>query len=178
MRNHRNLSSVEQKPKLEAEELAILETQLVGDTGVIVDIYSRFLFEKEVFERREKSELSADELCEIMLNAQKATYGDGLDEKYLQQWMWTWKPHYYYAGLSFYNYPYAFGLLFGTGLYAIYQKRGSAFVKDYMNLLSSTGEANAADLAARFGIDIRKKAFWQDSLKVIEARIERYCKIK
>ena len=164
--------------KTEAEELAILETQLVGDTGVIVDIYSRFLFEKEVFERRAKSELSADELCEIMLDAQKATYGDGLDEKYLQQWMWTWKPHYYYAGLSFYNYPYAFGLLFGTGLYAIYQKRGSAFVKDYMNLLSSTGEANAADLAARFGIDIRKKAFWQDSLKVIEARIERYCKIK
>ena len=47
-----------------------------------------------------------------------------------------------------------------------------------MDLLSSTGEANAADLAARFGIDIRKKAFWQDSLKVIEARVERYCKIK
>jgi oligoendopeptidase F len=160
------------------EELAILETQLAGDSGVIVDIYSRYLFEKEVFERREKSELSADELCEIMENAQKATYGDGLDEKYLQKWMWTWKPHYYYAGLSFYNYPYAFGLLFGTGLYAIYQKRGSAFVKDYMSLLASTGEASAADLAARFGIDIRKKAFWQGSLKVIEARVERYCEIK
>ena len=76
------------------------------------------------------------------------------------------------------HHPLAFGLLFGTGLYAIYQKRGSAFVKDYMNLLSSTGEANAADLAARFGIDIRKKAFWQDRLKIIEERVERYCKIK
>lgn len=160
------------------EELAILETQLVGDSQVIVDIYSRYLFEKEVFERRVKFELNADELCEIMENAQKATFGDGLDEKYLQKWMWTWKPHYYYAGLSFYNYPYAFGLLFATGLYAIYQKRGSAFVSDYMNLLASTGEGSAAELAARFGIDIRKKAFWQDSLKVIEARIERYCQIK
>jgi oligoendopeptidase F len=160
------------------EELAILETQLTGDSGVIVDIYSRFLFEKEVFERREKSELSADELCEMMEKAQKATYGSGLDEKYLQKWMWTWKPHYYYAGLSFYNYPYAFGLLFATGLYAIYQKRGSAFVSDYTNLLSSTGEGTAAELAARFGIDIRKKAFWQDSLKVVEARVERYCQIK
>jgi pepF/M3 family oligoendopeptidase len=167
-----------EQAKTEAEQLAILETQLIGDSQVIVDIYSRYLFEKEVFERREKSELNADELCEIMEKAQKDTYGDGLDDKFLQKWMWTWKPHYYFSGLSFYNYPYAFGLLFGTGLYAIYQKRGAAFVKDYMNLLSSTGEANAADLAARFGIDIRKKAFWQDSLKIIEERVERYCKIK
>jgi oligoendopeptidase F len=160
------------------EELAILENLLTGDAQVIVDIYSRYLFEKEVFERREKTELSADELCEIMENAQKATFGDGLDEKHLQKWMWTWKPHYYYAGLSFYNYPYAFGLLFATGLYAIYQKRGPAFVKDYMALLSSTGEGTAAELAARFGIDIRKKTFWQDSLKVIEKRVDRYCEIK
>ncbi len=171
-------SAALKEAKSEQDELAILETQLIGDSQVIVDIYSRFLFEKEVFERRAKAELSADELCEIMLDAQKATFGDGLDPKYLQKWMWTWKPHYYYAGLSFYNYPYAFGLLFGTGLYAIYQKRGSAFVKDYMNLLANTGEAKAADLAMRFGIDIRKKAFWEDSLKIIEARVDRYCKIK
>lgn len=153
------------------EELAILETMLNGDSQVIVDIYSRYLFEKEVFERREKSELSPDDLREIMEGAQKETYGDL--ESY-QPYMWTWKPHYYYAGLSFYNFPYAFGLLFGTGLYAIYQQRGEAFVADYKHLLASTGEATAADLAARFGIDIRSRKFWEDSLKVIEKKIERY----
>ena len=52
--------------------------------------------------------------------------GDGIDERSLQKFMWTWKPHYYSSGLSFYNYPYAFGLLFATGLYAIYQQRGEA----------------------------------------------------
>lgn len=153
------------------EELAILETMLNGDSQVIVDIYSRYLFEKEVFERREKSELSPDDLCEIMERAQKQTYGDL--ETY-QPYMWTWKPHYYYAGLSFYNFPYAFGLLFATGLYAIYQQRGEAFVADYKHLLASTGEAAAADLAARFDIDIRSRKFWEDSLKVIEKKIERY----
>ena len=111
----------------EEEELAILESMLINDSQVIVDIYSRYLFEKEVFERREKSELSADEFSEIMQRAQLATYGDGLDEAYLQKYMWTWKPHYYSADLSFYNFPYAFGLLFATGLYAIYQKRGKDF---------------------------------------------------
>jgi pepF/M3 family oligoendopeptidase len=160
------------------EELAVLEAQLQNASQVIVDIYSRFLFEKEVFERREQAELSADDFCEIMERAQKATYGDGLDERYLQKFMWTWKPHYYSPGLSFYNFPYAFGLLFGTGLYAIYQQRGEAFVSEYKNLLASTGEATAADLAARFGIDIRKRKFWEDSLAIIGRRVDRYCELK
>lgn len=157
-----------------AEKLAILETRLIGDAQVIVDIYSRYLFEKETFERRAKSELSADELSETMERAQKTTYGDGLDERYLMKYLWTWKPHYYYPNLSFYNFPYAFGLLFATGLYAIYKERGSAFVPDYIFLLASTGEASAADLAARFGINIREKKFWDNSLDIIAKRIEYY----
>ena len=159
------------------EKLAILETALIGDTQVIVDIYSRYLFEKEVFERRAKAELSAEELCEIMERAQKATYGDGLDERYLQKYMWTWKPHYYEANLSFYNFPYAFGLLFGNGLYAIYQQRGDSFIPNYKDLLASTGEGSAASLASRFGIDIRKRAFWEGSLDVIARRIDAYTKL-
>ena len=156
------------------EELAILETSLVSDSQVIVDIYSRYLFEVEVFEWREKTELTAEEFCEIMERAQGATFGDGLDERYRHKYMWTWKPHYYRPGLSFYNFPYAFGLLFGIGLYAVYQERGERFVPEYKELLASTGEGTAADLATRFGIDIRKPEFWENSLNVVGERIERY----
>jgi pepF/M3 family oligoendopeptidase len=159
------------------EELALLETSLISEAQVIVDIYSRYLFEKEVFERRAIAELSAEELCEIMERAQKATYGDGLDENFLHKYMWTWKPHYYRPHLSFYNFPYAFGLLFGTGLYAVYQQRGNAFIPDYVDLLASTGEGTAAELAARFDIDIRQQAFWEDSIKIIEKRIIRYLEL-
>jgi len=159
------------------ELLAVLEAQINGAAAVIVDIYSRFLFETEVFERREKAELSADELNDIMERAQKATFGDGLDERYLQKFMWTWKPHYYSPNLSFYNYPYAFGLLFATGLYAIYKKHGADFVPDYKNLLASTGEERAAELADRFGINIRTRKFWADSLAIIGRQIERYCEL-
>jgi oligoendopeptidase F len=156
------------------EQLAILETSLISDSQVIVDIYSRYLFEKEVFERRENTELTPAELCEIMEAAQADTFGDALDANYRHKYMWTWKPHYYRPGLSFYNFPYAFGLLFGIGLYAVYQERGNAFIPAYKQLLASTGEGTAADLAARFGIDIRKPAFWENSLNVIASRIERY----
>lgn len=159
------------------EELAVLEAQIQGAAQVIVDIYSRYLFEKEVLERREQAELSADDFNDIMERAQKETYGDGLDERYLQKFMWTWKPHYYSSGFPFYNFPYAFGLLFGTGLYAIYQQRGDEFVADYKNLLASTGENTAAKLAKRFGIDITKRKFWEDSLAIIGKRIDRFCEI-
>jgi len=156
------------------EELAILETSLAGATQVVVDITSRFLFEKEVFERRVNSELSADDFCEIMLRCQKATYGEALDERFLHKFMWAWKVHYYIPAFSFYNYPYAFGLLFGTGLYSIYKERGHRFVKDYEALLASTGETSPAELARRFEIDLKKPDFWRSSLKVIEENVQRY----
>jgi len=159
------------------EVLAVLEAQMNNASQVVVDIYSRYLFEKEVFERRGKAELSSDELNEIMERAQKETYGEGLDEKYLQKFMWTWKPHYYDSNRSFYNYPYAFGLLFATGLYAIYQKRGAEFVPAYKELLATTGEARTAELADKFGINIRTKKFWADSLAIIGKRVDRYCKL-
>jgi pepF/M3 family oligoendopeptidase len=156
------------------EELAILETTLIGNTQVIVDISSRFLFEKEVFQRRYEAELSADEFCEIITRTQIATYGDGLDEDQLHPYMWAWKPHYYRYDISFYNFPYAFGLLFSTGLYSIYKQLGKEFIPEFVELLSSTGLAAPVDLAARFGIDIRSPKFWERSLYIIHKRIERY----
>jgi oligoendopeptidase F len=173
----RQSGAVAMSRELAEEELGLLENMLNNDAQVIVDIYSRYLFEKEVFDRRRQAELSADELCQIMEQVQRDSYGEALDERYLNRYMWAWKPHYYSAGLSFYNFPYAFGLLFGIGLYAVYQQRGAAFLADYESLLASTGEGSAADLAARFGIDIRSRQFWDDSLAVIAGYVERYCEI-
>ena len=79
-------------------------------------------------------------LKEIMMDAQKQAYGDGLDHNVLHPYMWLNKPHYYSAGLNFYNFPYAFGLLFSKGLYAEYLKRGEEFVKVYDELLNATGK--------------------------------------
>jgi oligoendopeptidase F len=91
--------------------------------------------------------------------------------------MWTWKPHYYGTGFSFYNYPYAFGLLFGLGLYSLYKEQGRSFVPEYEELLSRTGEATPAELASKFNIDIRKPEFWRSSLKIIEDKIESYVRL-
>ena len=114
----------------------MLEGALVNACQIVVDISSRFLFEQRVFEGRAARELSVDELCAAMRDAQLATYGDGLDAEALHPFMWAAKPHYYSAGNSFYNYPYMFGLLFGLGLYARYQSDPAGFKAGYDDLLS------------------------------------------
>jgi oligoendopeptidase F len=157
--------------------LSILENFLLGASQVIVDIYSRFIFETEVFERRFHTELSADDFCELILDAQGQTYGDALDPEHRHAYMWAWKPHYYSAGRSYYNFPYAFGQLFSLGLYAIYKERGSEFVKDYEDLLRSTGQGTAEELAARFDIDLRSETFWRSSMRIIEERVEEYTQL-
>jgi pepF/M3 family oligoendopeptidase len=160
------------------EKLAILENDIQGQAQVVVDIFSRFLFESRLFEARKRRELSVDELNNLMLEAQREAYGTfpegGLDPKTLHPYMWAVKGHYYSGGLSYYNYPYTFGLLFGLGLYAIYQPDPEAFQASYDDLLSSTGQDDAATLARRFRIEIRDEAFWASSLDVIRARIDAF----
>lgn len=153
------------------EQIAILEHSLQGSCQVVVDITSRFLFETRACEHRRQRELSIDEFNALMLEAQRETYGAGLDETRLHPYMWAVKPHYYSTHFSFYNYPYMFGLLFGLGLYARYQEDPAGFKTGYDELLSSTGLGDAATLAARFGIDIRSLDFWRSSLDIVRKDI-------
>jgi pepF/M3 family oligoendopeptidase len=154
------------------ERLEILEGSLESNFQVVVDILSRFLFEQRLLERRRERELSVSELCELMLDAQRETYGDVLDGELLHPYMWAVKPHYYFR--SFYNFPYTFGLLFGLGLYARYEADPEAFRRGYDDLLASTGLEDVASLAARMDIDVRAPQFWRASLDVIREDVEQF----
>lgn len=158
------------------EAFSILETEISDCTQVIVDIYSRFLFESELFKIRKERSLSVKDLNEIMINAQKEAYGDGLDSNFLHPYMWACKTHYYYAENNFYNFPYAFGQLFAKGLYAEYLKRGDSFPEQYKTLLSATGKNSLSDIAKIMNIDISAKDFWITSLKMIEEDINLFLK--
>jgi pepF/M3 family oligoendopeptidase len=158
----------------EEEQLAILEGSLQDMTQVVVDITSRFQFEQAVCDARASRTLSPEEFCSLMENAQREAYGDGLAVDTLHPYMWAVKGHYYSASAAFYNYPYMFGLLFGLGLYARYQEDPEAFKAGYDNLLASTGDGDAATLAARFGIDVRSREFWASSLNVVGADVDRF----
>ena len=154
------------------EKLTVVENSLQEDSQCVIDILSRYLFETDVLSKPISEPLNAEAMCQMMLNAQDNSYGDGLDKKYRHPYMWLCKGHYYSAGLNFYNWPYAFGLLYGKGLYKQYIKNKEEFVKNYDQMLMNTGMMNVEDVAAAMNIDVTKKDFWIESLKFIEEDID------
>ena len=156
------------------EKIALIESQLQDTTQIIVDIYSRYLFESAVFENREQSFMFSKDLEEMMLSAQKEAYGDGLDQSYLHPYMWACKPHYYSTGLSFYNFPYAFGGLFSKGLYAIYQEQPEGFVEKYQELLRATTVSSVEDTAKVLGVDVSTPEFWKKALAEVAESIDAF----
>ena len=162
------------KEASDEEKIALIESQLQDTTQIIVDIYSRYLFESAVFENREQSFMFSKDLEEMMLSAQKEAYGDGLDQSYLHPYMWACKPHYYSTGLSFYNFPYAFGGLFSKGLYAIYQEQPEGFVEKYQELLRATTVSSVEDTAKVLGVDVSTPEFWKKALAEVAESIEAF----
>lgn len=156
------------------EQLMILENELSDCAQVIVDIYSRFLFESRFIEARKQGPLSVEEIKQLMVDAQKEAYGNGLDHHYLHPYMWTWKPHYYEAEYAFYNFPYAFGLLLAKGLYGLYQEQGSSFSQTYETFLSLTGKMSLEDVGKSVGIDLQDERFWQHSIDMIREDLEQF----
>ena len=167
------MASAISKASDKEEKIALIESQLQDITQVICDIYSRFRFEAAVFENREEKFMDAATLCSFMEDAQKKSYGDGLDETCLHPYMWICKSHYY--GPTFYNFPYAFGALFARGLYACYEKEGASFVPKYKKLLYTTAVASAEDTARVAGIDLTDKEFWRNALQTVADQIDQFC---
>ncbi|MGM0496138.1 MAG: M3 family oligoendopeptidase [Bacillota bacterium] len=163
--------------KSEAEKIFLLESSIQDYTQVVIDIMSRFIFEKSVFEGREKTVFDASELKDLMLDAQLQTYGDGLNKDLLHPYMWVCKPHYYSGGLSYYNFPYTYGLLFAKGLYAKYLEDKEGFKGVYNKLLRATGKMKVEDVAKLAGIDVTQKAFWESSLELLKKDIELFLEL-
>ena len=152
------------------EQIFILETDIQGAAQTLVDIYSRFLFEDKVFEMRKEGSLSSEEMQDIMVDAQKQTYGKlGSYHPY----MWACKSHYYDADFNYYNFPYAFGMLLSKALYGIYLKDKDNFMPLYNKLLASTGTMDLSDVAKIAGIDLHDKNFWLSGVEVISNDIDK-----
>lgn len=161
----------------ESRRFSILNDQVTRYVAIIMDIYSRFLFEKALVDKRKTSTLSVDQLCDLMAEAQEKAYGDGLDHRYNHPYMWVNKVHYYYAGRNYYNFPYAFGLLLAKGLYAMYEQEGDSFLPKYDTFLRETGKNDIYHIGKSVGIDLRDVDFFRGGLQMIKDDIEAFMKL-
>lgn len=153
------------------DKLQLLELHLQDSCQVLVDILSRFYFEQSVFDERKEGELSAADFCRLMAQSQEKSYGNGLSPE-RHEYMWAVKTHYYSPDLDFYNFPYAFGLLFALGLHAQYQQQGADFAQVYQNLLRDTGSYSCEEVCRRAGFDIESKEFWAAGIKSFLPELE------
>jgi len=148
-----------------AEKLALLDDQLQRAVAFFMNIRARFLFETRFYERRRDGLLSADELCALMKEAQREAYGDALGVRHPH--FWASKLHFYLTDVPFYNFPYTFGYLFSSAIYARAMAEGPAFADRYAALLRDTGSMTVEDLAWKhLGARLDDIAFWREAAAV------------
>lgn len=156
-----------------SEKINLLEMHLSDSCQTLLDILSRFYFEKSVFEERENKELVAEDFCRLMNDAQNKTYGNSLTET-KHPYLWAVKTHYYSPSLDFYNFPYAFGQLFALGLYSQYKESPKEFPSQYQELLKNTGSMTCEEVCKLAGFDITTKDFWLSGIKELKLEFEEW----
>ena len=157
------------------DRLAMLDARLSAGTAFLMNIPARFQFEYKLHELRRQGELDPDVLDETMEACQREAYGEAL-----ASWdptFWCSKMHFHMAERAFYNFPYTFGYLFSSLVYARARAEGPSFQRTYTELLRRTGTDHAEPLAADLlGLDLTDPDCWwqaiaplQDDLDAFEA---------
>ncbi|MFM4834197.1 M3 family oligoendopeptidase [Aeromonas media] len=159
------------------ERQAIAWAEADGAATFLVNIPARFDFEQALVAEREQGYVSSARLKALTDEAWGRWYEKSLGRYHPM--FWAAKAHFSIAGFGFYNYPYLFGYLFSLGVYQQLISRQAAGEQDvaqaYRALLRDTGRMSAEDLVAKhLGQDIREAAFWQGSLALVAAAVDRF----
>ena len=156
-----------------AAALRIVWEEAAALVAFVLNIPTRFAFERSFYEARAERPQRPEELNAMMSAAWEARYGDCLAEP--DPLFWANKLHFYISGLSFYNFPYLFGYLFSLGVYARREAFGSSFFERYEALLRDTGRMTTEELAAKhLEVDLAQPDFWRETLASLEARINAF----
>lgn len=160
----------------EVERLTLLEDKIQRSVAFYMNIHARFLFETAFYEERRKGLVSTERLNELMLSAQKTAFREALDQYHPH--FWASKLHFYITEVPFYNFPYTFGYMFSTGLYAEALRRGAAFEDQYVALLRDTGRMTVEELAHKhLGVDLQKPDFWQQAMNLSILDVEEFLRL-
>ncbi|WP_241006027.1 M3 family oligoendopeptidase, partial [Aeromonas media] len=159
------------------ERQAIAWAEADGAATFLVNIPARFDFEQALVAEREQGYVLSARLKVLTDEAWGRWYEKSLGRYHPM--FWAAKAHFSIAGFGFYNYPYLFGYLFSLGVYQQLISRQAAGEQDvaqaYRALLRDTGRMSAEDLVAKhLGQDIREAAFWQGSLALVAAAVDRF----
>jgi oligoendopeptidase F len=157
------------------ERRVLLDLRLSDAATYLLNLPMRFDFEHALYEERQQGELPISRLRELMLDAQRKSYGDALDPDELNPWFWASKLHFYITDLSFYNFPYVFGFLFSRGIFACAKAEGPGFLRRYESLLRLSGSDTVENVARdTVGVELGSPDFWHTCLDHVQRDLERF----
>ncbi|MGP0586546.1 M3 family oligoendopeptidase [Paenibacillus timonensis] len=158
------------------EKIVLLADKVQNSVAFFMNIHARFLFETRFYKKRQQGVLDAAELSELMEEAQREAFQEALGSYHPH--FWASKLHFYITDVPFYNFPYTFGYMFSTGLYALAQREGQSFAAKYDALLRDTGRMTVEELAAKhLGVDLTKPDFWREAMAVNVADVDAFLEL-
>ena len=154
----------------ENERKGLLANKVEDMLNTVVRQIAFFEFEKRIHHQRKTKELSVDEICEIWIDVQKKSLGPSIKFNDDYKYFWSYIPHFIHS--PFYVYAYAFGDCLVNSLFNVYESKLPKFEDKYITLLESGGSDTYDNLLKPFGLNPKKKDFWQKGVNVIESLID------
>ena len=154
----------------ENERKGLLANKVEDMLNTVVRQIAFFEFEKRIHHQRKIKELSVNEICKIWIDVQKQSLGPSIKFNDDYKYFWSYIPHFIHS--PFYVYAYAFGDCLVNSLYSVYESKLPKFEDKYITLLESGGSSTYDKLLKPFGLNPRKKDFWQKGVNVIESLID------
>ena len=160
----------------EAEKINLIDEKISRSVAFMMNIHARYIFERNLYDERQKGTLDSNRLKELMKDAQEEAYEDAL--KSYHPMFWATKLHFHITGVPFYNFPYTFGYFFSLGIYNRFLEDENVTEDDYIALLRDTASMTTEDLAEKhLNVDLRKPDFWQEALESVHKDIEEFLEL-
>ncbi len=156
--------------KKENERKGLLANKVEDMLNTVVRQIAFFEFEKRIHDQRKIKELSVNEICKIWIDVQKQSLGPSIKFNDDYKYFWSYIPHFIHS--PFYVYAYAFGDCLVNSLFNVYESKLPKFEDKYITLLESGGSNTYDILLKPFGLNPKKKDFWQKGVNVIESLID------
>ncbi len=151
----------------------MLDADLSAAVAFLMNIPTRFDFERRLFTLRRQGPLDPEQLSSEMEALQRRHYADSLNS--YNPLFWASKLHFYIPEFGFYNWPYTFGYLFSAAVYHRAKTEGPSFMGTLTELLRRTGWQDAESIGRDvLGVDMTDPAFWIEAATPIHARVDAF----
>ena len=157
------------------QKLGLLDTELTAAAVFLLDITTRYEFEKAFYEERQEGEVSVSRLKDLMAETQRRIYGNALLIDGVDPYFWASKLHFFITDTAFYNFPYTFGYLLARSIFQRFRLEGAAFLPEYESFLRISGSNSVEEVSRRaLKFEITDPSFWAQEIQRLQEPLEKY----